>query len=378
MPSTPLRQTILTSARRVVVKVGTQLVTAYQQGAPGLDTDFIANLARQIAELRRRGYQITFVSSGAVGAGCSELGLTERPTDLAALQAVAAIGQRRLMAHMHTAFAEHGLSVGQVLLTRADFDDRNRFLNIRNCISHLHALGAIPILNENDSVAVEELRFGDNDMLAALMCNALPAEVLILLTVVDGLLDAEGQRIDLVDHVGNSMSHARTGAESKSKWGSGGMASKLGAAKLAADAGEVAVIANGRAPDVLLRVLAGEPVGTVLMPAEKKLDARSRWIGLTRRPAGVLVVDGGAVRALVEGHKSLLATGIRSITGRFEGGEVVAIRTESGEEIARGLTHYGSEELEKIRGHHSSAFASLLGHPAYAEVIHRDNLVLLR
>ena len=378
MPSTALRNSTLTAARRIVVKVGTQLLTTAQGEAAGLDTAFIANLADQIATLTQQGYEITFVSSGAVGAGCAELGLEERPTDLAALQAVAAIGQRGLMAQMNEAFGKHGLTVGQVLLTRGDFEDRNRFLNIRNCVNHLHELGVIPILNENDSVAVDEIRFGDNDLLAALMCNALQAEALVLLTVVDGLLDHDGQLIDLVDNVNDFLGLARRGAQSKSTWGSGGMLTKLDAAKRVTDAGEIAVIASGREPQVLTRLLAGEKLGTVVVPAERKLDARSRWIGLTKRPAGTLAIDEGAVRALTERGKSLLATGITQITGRFEAGDVVLVRDASGHEIAQGLTNYGSEELRQIMGKRSSDFAETLGHATYAEIVHRDNLVLMK
>ena len=204
-----------------MVKIGTHLVTREDVGTLGLDKRFIRSIAKQIADLRSRDYQITLVSSGAIGAGCAELGLAKRPTDVAEQQAVAAVGQRRLMTHMHEAFEGHGRRVGQVLLTRGDFDDRTRFLNIRNCVMRLHAFGCIPIINENDSVAVDEIEalcVGENDVLAAMICNALRADALVLLTVVDGLLDARDQVIDLVDNVNDSLSLTR---RNRSRWGSG-------------------------------------------------------------------------------------------------------------------------------------------------------------
>lgn len=377
MPSTKIRQAVLTAARRIVVKIGTQLLTTPDDGAAGIDVAYIQSLADQIATLQGRGYEVTLVSSGAIGCGCAELRMTKRPTDVAEQQAVAAVGQRRLINHMHDAFARHGLGVGQVLLTRNDFDDRVRFLNIRNCITQLHDLGAIAVLNENDTVAVEEIRFGDNDLLAALTCNALRAEALVLLTVVDGLLDDKGKRIDRVDNVIEHLSHVRQGGSAKTTWGSGGMQTKLEAARLVTEAGEVAVIANGREPEVLPRLFAGEPLGTVVAPAARKLDARQRWIGLTARPAGVVTVDDGAAKALIEKKKSLLATGITEMTGRFDRGDVLMVRDLRGREIARGLTNYSADELRQIQGKRSSQFAGILGRPAYAEVVHRDHLVVL-
>ncbi len=371
MPSTELRNNTLTAARQVVVKLGTQLLTA---AGGGLDEGYIADIAKQVAALQKKGYTVTLVSSGSIGAGCAELGRARPPTDVADAQAIAAIGQRRLMTAWHDAFAPYGLGVGQVLLTRSDFDDRGRFLNIRNCVAHLHTLKCVPVLNENDTVAVDEIRFGDNDLLAALMCNALRADALLLLTVVDGLLDRDGEIVEKVDSVIDHLSMARQG---KSKWGSGGMQSKLEAARLVMEAGEVAVIASGREPDVLSRVLGGEKLGTVFTPAAKKLDARSRWIGLTARPAGTVTIDDGAAAALTQRNKSLLATGITALTGRFERGDVLLIRDPNGREVGRGLSNYTSEELRLILGKKSNQFAKILGKPGYAEVIHRDNLVVL-
>jgi len=373
MPSTQLRQDVLTAARRLVVKVGTQLLTSRNSDRPGLDQRYISQMARQIAALRQQGYEITLVASGAIGAGCAELGLNRRPDDVAEAQAVAAVGQRRLMDHMHRAFARHDLEVGQILVTRTDFDHRTRFLNIRNCINHLHRLDCVPIINENDTVAVDEIRFGDNDALAALTCNAIRADALLLLTVVDGLLDEHGKTIDLVDDAAARNDVVRAGT---SDWGSGGMASKLEAARLVTDAGEMAVIANGRKRDVLSRLLKGEKLGTVFVPADRKLDSRRRWIGLTRRPTGTITIDEGAVNALCKRGKSLLATGITQITGQFERGEVLLLRDAHGKEVGRGLSNYTSDELRTIQGKRSDQFEKLLGRAAYAEVIHRDNLVV--
>lgn len=377
MPSTPLRQNVLANARQVVVKIGTQLITGSttRRALPQVDVDFIQRVAAQIAELTEAGCQVTLVSSGAIGAGCVEMGLAKRPTDVAEQQAVAAIGQRSLMTHWYEAFKAHGLGVGQVLLTRADFDDRLRFLNIRNCVGKLHEMKCIPVLNENDTVAVEEIRFGDNDLLAALMCSALRAQVLLLLTSVDGLLDEKGQVIDRVDNVIEKLSLVRH--DQKSTWGSGGMQTKLEAARVVVESGELAVIASGRQPDVIKRVLGGEKLGTVFAPAEKKLDSRQRWIGLTARPAGAVTIDPGAVAALVDKGKSLLATGVVDLTGRFERGDVVMVRDPNGREIARGLSNYSADELRLIAGKRSNQVASILGRPAYKSVVHRDNLVML-
>ena len=374
MPSTQLRQSVLVATRRLVVKLGTQVL----RGRDGeLDLAFLDAIADQVHALRQRGVQVTLVSSGAVGAGCKTLDLARRPTDVAALQAVAAVGQPRLMAHMRDAFARHGIVTAQLLLTRGDFDDRDRFLNLRNCVAHLHDLGCLPIINENDTVAVEELRFGDNDMLAAMMCNALRADTMVLLTMADGLLDGDGRKIELVEDILTTIGQARQHDTGKSAWGTGGIVAKLDAVRLVVEAGELAVIAHGREADVLTRLLAGEKLGTVFVPAPRKLDSRQRWIALTKRPAGTVTIDDGAVSAVTQKGKSLLAGGIVEVTGRFERGEVLMVRDAAGKEIARGLSNYSDAEIRLIQGKRSSQFEKLLGRPAYAEVIHRDNLVVL-
>ncbi len=372
MPSTELRQSVLTTARSVVVKLGTQVLT---DSAGRLDRDYLFTMADQIALLHQRGVRVTVVSSGAIGAGMAVLDLDKRPTDVAQQQAVAAVGQRHLMTLWHDAFDRHDLRVGQLLLTRDDFDDRLRYLNIRNCVGHLHEIGGIPIANENDTVAIDELTFGDNDMLAALMCHALSADALILLSVVDGLLDSQKNRIDRIDDITAATSHTRT---QRSALGTGGMASKLSAIERVTSAGEIAVIAHGRHPNVLTDLLAGQSgIGTVFVPSQRKLDSRRRWIGLTKRTAGSITIDTGAAAALRERGTSLLAIGITACDGSFERGQVVRINDATGTEIARGLTNYTTAELQLIMGQHSNQFQTILGQPAFAEVVHRDNLLVI-
>ena len=371
MPSAVLRNKLVGDVRSVVVKIGTALLT---DAAGGLDRRLIGRLARQIADLNERDLKVTVVSSGAVGAGMGRSGLAGRPRSLPMLQATAAIGQPALMALYERAFARHGLHVGQVLVTRTDFEHRARYLNISNTIKALHRLHAVPIINENDTISVDELdRFADNDTIAALITNLLRADVMILLTVVDGLLDARGRRIDLVPDVGEVLSLAHRG---RSALGSGGMASKLAAARLVTDAGEGAIIANGRQRNVLGRLLAGERIGTVFVPASRKRSGRQRWLAHAVRPVGTIMIDDGAVRALRDRGKSLLARGIISVEGRFERGAVIRIVTPENRTIAHGLSNYRHVELKKIKGLKSSDIVDALGHKPFDEAVHRDNLAL--
>ena len=370
MHSSP--RAILSSVRKMVVKLGTQLLT---DAAGQLDAAFIKLIAGQIASLRQRGLHVTVVSSGAIGAGLRELKLAARPTDLGKLQAVAAVGQRRLMDVWGGAFAKAELPVAQVLLTREDIDDRARFLNLRNTIHAAHELGAVPIINENDTISTDELvkiSFGDNDILAALVTHALRAELLVLLSVVDGLLDPDGKPIRLVDQVAGV--HALVRAE-KSPLGKGGFSSKLEAARMVSESGEAMVIADGRMENILPRLLAGEELGTLFLPAGRKLSSRSRWIGSVR-PAGTIVVDDGAARALVGQHRSLLPAGIVRVEGSFNRGDIIAIQSGDGTLIARGLCNYSADQVERIRGKRTQVVRELLAEAAYDEVVHRDNLVV--
>jgi glutamate 5-kinase len=345
--------------------------------APALDAQYLANVAGQIVALRARGLALTLVSSGAISAGVRELGLPCRPRDLARLQAVAAVGQRRLMEAWAAAFSPHGLSVAQLLLTREDIDDRSRFLNVRNTISAVHALGAIPIINENDTISTDEIAqitFGDNDILAAVVAHALSANLLVLMSVVDGLLDAGGRPVRLVRSIDEARQLVRA---EKSALGKGGMNSKLEAARMVSDAGEAMVVVDGRMNNVLIRLIEGEPVGTLFAPHSRKRSSRGRWIGSVR-PVGTIAIDAGAVRALVEGGRSLLPAGVTQVEGSFARGDCIAIHDPAGRMIGRGLSNYSADETRAVLGRKTAQVRALLGTAAYDEVVHRDNLIVNR
>lgn len=372
------RSAYLAGVRHAVVKLGTQLLT--DRSSPGrLDRAYLGSIAAQVAELRAAlGCRVTIVSSGAVGCGMGLLKLASRPRDLAQLQAVAAIGQRGLMDAWADAFDPLGLPVAQVLLTRDDIDDRTRFLNLRNTIHAVHALGGVPIINENDTISTDELvqiTFGDNDILAALVCQALRADLLVLMSVVDGVLDAAGKPVRLVGRVEEVERLLRP---EKSALGKGGMNSKVQAARIVTGAGESLVVADGRTENVLPRLLRGEEVGTLFVPARAAGDrraGRSRWIG-SARPAGSIVVDDGAAAAVAQKNRSLLPAGVVRAEGTFRRGDVVSIVTPGGAAVARGLSNYSSEDVARIARKKSSEVRALLGQGAYEEVVHRDNLVV--
>ena len=370
MPGTTVRQQTLMQAKRIVVKIGTN--TLCHEGG-GINRQAVSMLAGQIASVRKRGVAVTLVASGAIGTGLAALEMSRRPKTMPMLQAVAAVGQGKLMRVFQNAFARRGIRVGQVLLTREDFEDRTRYLNIRNTLASLAECDALPIINENDTVAVDEIRFGDNDVLAALVTNMLAADLLVFLTNVDGVLRGR-QVLDVIEQV-DDEAIALAGPQ-KSSLGSGGMASKLEAAGLVVRAGEAAVIANAATPNVLRRLLDGEPLGTVFVPARRKMSSRRRWIGQATRPAGRLVVDDGAARALERSGKSLLPSGITEVKGSFEKGAVVAVVDSAGREVARGLTNYSSQQVERIKGLKTRQIAQVLGDKPYDEVIHRNNMSL--
>jgi len=366
------RAEILSGITNIVVKVGTNALT---DPAGRLDHAIIRSLAKDIAGLKReKKIRVTLVSSGAIGAGMAELNLPARPKDLSMLQATAAVGQSLLMRYFAEALKPYELHVGQILVTRHDFEDRLRYLNLRNCIHALHQSHCLPIINENDAVAVDEIRFGDNDLIAAHVTNLLQADLLILLSVVDGLLDQDGKVRDLVTEMDESVASMVT--REKSSRGTGGMGSKLIAAGTVQTAGKPVIIANGKTPGIIGKLLAGEALGTLVVPGKRRLSARSRWIGLTAKTRGVIVVDAGAAAAL-KNNKSLLAGGIVSASGDFETGDAVAIEDASGKLVARGLTNYSRGDVEKIKGHKSRDFAALLGSDTwYDEVVHRDDMVI--
>lgn len=364
----------LSTIRSLVVKLGTQVLS---DGSKRLDVGYLSTIASQISVLRGRKIEVTVVSSGAIGAGMAELGLSRRPTDLPQLQAVAAIGQRRLMDAWAQVFMPHGLHVAQVLLTREDIDRRKRFLNLRNTIRALHDLGAVPIINENDTISTDELiriSFGDNDILAANVACALRADLMIILSNVDGVLDVQGKPVRVIERIEDAQTLVR---REKSDLGKGGMNSKFEAARMITRAGEMMVVAHGRQENVLIRILGGEDIGTLFLPRRQdRSSSRARWIGAAR-PTGRIVVDEGAAQAILDRNVSLLPAGIVKIAGDFEKGDVVAIETPQGLKIAHGLTNYPAEDLIKIRGMKSSEVRALLKERAYDEVVHRDNLVKL-
>ena len=373
MPSTMLRQQLMKNVHNLVVKVGTNLLT---DTAGRLDKVMINAIGRQLGLLSERGIHVTLITSGAVGSGLGIAGLTSRPRELPVLQASAAIGQPTLMALYARALSRFGMHAGQLLVTRDDFEHRSRYLNIRNTVGALHRLRAVPIINENDTTAVVELgRFADNDTIAALVANLIKADLLVLLTVADGLLNTEGQRIDLVPRVTPEV--LKLARAEKSALGSGGMGSKLRAVSMVTEAGETVVIAHGRERNVLLRLLEGERLGTIFAPAEHKMSARQRWLRSAVRPVGRLMLDDGAADAVLRKNKSLLPRGITAVTGRFERGAVVALVNPAGQTIAHGVVNYGNADLDRIKGLKSAEIAAALGAKPFDEAVHRDHLVVI-
>ena len=369
-----MKRADLASATRVVVKIGSRLIAEDPEGRA-------RELAMEARALKDRGKEMTLVSSGAIALGVQALGLASRPRALPELQAAAAVGQGRLMHLYQRALADVGLNAAQVLLTHDDMRSRARYLNARHALRAILDMGAVPVINENDTVSVDEIKFGDNDRLAALVCSLVEAELLVVLTDVDGLHDADpalgGKPIREVKDIDNEATPV-AGA-SVSGVGTGGMASKVQAAKIAGRYGTPTVVCSGRRARPVSAILDGEALGTVFWPSESvgRVLSRKHWIGYALKPAGRIVVDAGARRALVEGRKSLLATGVRTVTGAFDAGESVSIVDESGAEFARGLCAFGALELERIRGHKTSELAEILGYPCDEEVVHRDDLVIL-
>lgn len=374
-----LRQEIATAAETVVVKVGTRVLT-HADGT--LNEERIARLAEDLSSVRLKRRRVVLVSSGAVGAGMSQMGLKQRPTDLAKLQAVAAIGQTKLIEAYDRTLRKYGHHAAQVLLTAGDLDDRTRYLNVRNTLLMLLHFGAIPIINENDTVAVDELMitFGDNDRLAALVTNLLRAPLLVILSDVEGLYTGaphqpESRIVTTVSRFDETIeSYVRDTTTGLSK---GGMASKLRAARMVTAAGENMIIAGGRCLDVLQRIMAGESLGTLFLAQGKSVTPWKRWIGFSAYPRGRVYLDSGALRAIREQGKSLLAIGITRSEGDFHKGDVVALCDNDGREFARGLTNYHGHEIDRIKGLKSDRITQVLGHRPYEEVIHRDNLAVL-
>jgi glutamate 5-kinase len=370
---------VVRDARRIVVKVGSSLVT--NEGR-GLDEGAIGEWCRQLAELVRGGREVVMVSSGAIAEGMKRLGWTTRPHEINELQAAAAVGQMGLAQMYETKLRENGLGSAQVLLTHADLADRERYLNARSTLLTLLKLGVVPVINENDTVVNDEIKFGDNDTLGALVANLVDADVLVILTDQKGLYTADPRKDASATFVheakaGDPALEAMAGGAGSSL-GRGGMLTKILAAKRAAGSGASTVIAWGRERDALLRLTAGEPIGTLLVAQTQKMQARKQWMADHLQLRGAVVVDAGAASKLRESGKSLLPIGMTAVEGDFSRGDVIAVRDTQGVEIGRGLANYAAAEARLLCRKPSSEFEALLGYTAEAEMVHRDNLVLTR
>jgi glutamate 5-kinase len=371
-----MRNKLLSHVRRVVIKIGSGVIS----GTDGLDDQVIENLAADVTELLDRGYEVVLVSSGAVAAGKGALGISGRPATIPLKQAAAAVGQSRLMRAYKEAFRRGSHTVAQVLLTRDDLANRRRYLNARNTLMALLDCKVVPIINENDTVVVEEIRFGDNDNLSALVTNLVEANLLVILSDVDGLFDSDPKRhadarlIPVVERITPELE--ASAGDTGNDLGTGGMGTKVKAAKRATLSGVGTVIVNGRTPQVLRRLFAGEELGTYFLPARDRMTAKKHWIAFTKKPRGKLFLDAGARRALVEGGKSLLPSGITGVEGSFDRGDAVRLCDGAGEEFATGVTNYSLPEVLHIMGRKSSEIEAILGYKYFDEVVHRDNLVL--
>jgi len=370
------RQRIFHSARRMVLKLGTRVLTAKGRM---LSQPVFDRLAREISSIKKRGYEVVIVSSGAIAAGLARLDRTEKPKTMPEKQAAAAIGQSQLMWYYERAFGFYGEKVAQILLTRDDLSNRNRFLNARNTLFTLLKMSVIPIINENDTVVVEEIKFGDNDNLSALVTNLVNADVLIILSDIDGLFDKDprlhknARLIPYVPHITADMEKKASGTLSPISIG--GMVTKLQAARKAALFGVPTILANGMVEGILERILQGEEVGTLFASEQNKLTSRKHWIAFTLQPMGRITVDEGGKKAILQKGKSLLPSGVLSIEGKFGPGDPVLLVDPQGQGFAKGLVNYGSEELQKIRGLKTCEVESRLGYKYSDEVIHRDDLV---
>lgn len=367
----------VSAARRWVVKIGSSLLT---NNGKGLDVKAIAGWVEQMAQLRRQGIELVLVSSGSIAVGVSRLGWEERPTHIHELQAAAAVGQMGLVQTYEQAFQQFGLHTAQVLLDHDDLSNRERYLNAQYALKTLVRLGVIPVVNENDTVVTDEIRFGDNDTLAALVANLIEADLLVLLTDQDGMYDRDPRRhsgAQLIDNLSASASSLDSMAGDGGKLGRGGMVTKVRAARLAARSGANTVIVGGRIDNVLPALAEGQSLGSLLLADQLPQAARKRWLAGQLQSRGELILDDGAVDVLLRSGKSLLAVGVTAISGRFSRGDMVICKSVSGQEIARGLVNYNYQETQKIIGRPSEDIEPLLGYKNEEELVHRDNLVLV-
>jgi glutamate 5-kinase len=364
-------------ARRWVIKIGSALIT---NEGKGLDTEAIQRWAEQMAALRNAGKELLLVSSGAVAEGMSRIGMTQRPHALYELQAVAALGQMGLIQHFESCFKKHGIHTAQVLLTHEDLSNRQRYLNARSTLRTLLKMGALPIINENDTVATEEIRFGDNDTLAAMVANLVEADALIILTDQQGLYNKDPRQnsdAELISEANAVDPAILAMAGEGGLLGRGGMRTKVTAAQRAARSGAATLIAAGRTDNVLLEIAKGTEIGTLLCPKTEKLAARKQWLAGHLVVKGSLQLDAGASKALSGSGVSLLAVGVTAVNGTFNRGDMVSCLSPDGEEIARGLVNYAADDARKITGKATSEIEETLGYVDEPELIHRDNLVLL-
>jgi len=372
------REQVLKNVKRVLIKIGSAVLT----GGNGLDLEIIQHLVDQMAALAQRGYQIVMVTSGAIASGKHRLGITTALKSIPQKQAAAAIGQGRLMRVYSNAFGKHSLYVGQILLTMSDLTDRRRFLNIRNTLSSLMEWGVIAIINENDTVAIDEIKFGDNDNLAAMIANSIEAHLVINLTSTAGLYDrnpaecSDACLIPLVREITEEIEAAA--AEEGTSVGTGGMKSKVMAAKKVTAFGIPYIIAKGKARNVLRDIFDGNELGTLFLPMKEHLSSRKYWIAFTLRSRGVLCLDAGAKIAILEEGKSLLPSGIVSVEGDFAVGDPVTCVDRDGVPLAKGLVNYSAADIRKIMGLKTSRIEQVLGHKDYDEIIHRDNMAVTR
>ena len=372
-----VRQEVFKACQTVIVKIGTNVLTT---DTDRLDLDRIQCISDQIFRIQQTGRKVVLVSSGAVGAGIGILGLNRRPDSLPELQATAAIGQPQLMRTWNDALMKNGLKTAQLLLTGNDFRNRQRYLNVRNTLRTLFDFGVVPIVNENDTVSIKEIAVGDNDQLASMLATLLPDPLLVILSGIAGLYDGPPSNpasvvIPLIEKPDESL--LKLAAAETSTRGRGGMGSKLKAILAATGMGETVILASGRSDTVLDDIRAGNTTGTLFLAKGEAVVSWKRWIGFGAPPAGVLVIDSGATKAVRECGRSLLAVGITEVPGEFEAGALVGLKTSDGTEIARGLVNYSSDEIRRIQGRRSDQIAAALGHVPYGEVIHRDNLVLI-
>jgi len=373
-----IRRQTLGKGRRIVVKVGSSILASVETG---LHYEVFSHLAREIAELKRQGYEIVVVSSGAIAAGMEKLGYKTRPQSITQKQATAAVGQGRLMNIYESYFSRHQQMVAQILLTHDDLSHRRRFLNARNTLLTLLELGIIPIINENDTVVVDEIKFGDNDNLSALITNLIEADLLIILTDIDGIFDANprlnprARFIPLVENIDADI-RGMIG-ETTNEMSVGGMVSKIQAAQKASRFGIPTVVACGTKKEVLHQILKGKEIGTLILPKVEVLSSRKHWIAFNLKPQGDVIVDDGAKRALVQKGKSLLPSGVVRLRGSFDRGDPVSCVGPRGKEFARGLVNYSTSELERIKGLRTEQIEKVLGYKYSDEVIHRDDLVVL-